>query len=134
MEEATKRFVRNRAEFRCEYCRVYQDCYPDFTFHIEHIIARQHGGDSSLENLALSCHICNGKKGPNLAGLDPETGELTPLFHPRKDSWSEHFALHEDGVLYGLTSVGRTTIYVLGMNAIMRVEIRSELRRLGRWL
>ncbi len=133
MEEASKNRVRTRADSRCEYCKVYQDCYPDFTFHIEHIIARQHGGDSSPDNLALSCHLCNAKKGPNLAGLDPDTGELKPLFHPRKESWSGRFAMQEDGVLYGLTSIGRTTVCVLGMNSIMRVAIRHELRQLGRW-
>jgi hypothetical protein len=39
-----------------------QSCYPTVPFPIDHIIARQHGGSTSLENLALSClhEICTG--------------------------------------------------------------------------
>jgi len=97
MDEETKRFVRERADNRCEYCRVQQQFHPDFTFHIEHIVARQHGGRDDPENLALSCHLCNSKKGPNLSGLDPDTGLLTRLFNPRTDRWNEHFSSDENG-------------------------------------
>ena len=53
--------------------------------HIEHIVARQHGGLSRLDNLALACWNCNLKKGPNLSGIDPTTGLVVALFNPRKD-------------------------------------------------
>src|SRR5580692_12396034 len=43
-------------------------------FHIEHIIARQHGGSTGLDNLAFACWTCNLKKGPNLSGIDPVAG------------------------------------------------------------
>ena len=61
---------------------------------MEHILARQHGGSTSLENLAFACWSCNLKKGPNLSGIDPETGHVAALFNPRKDSWPEHFSAH----------------------------------------
>jgi 5-methylcytosine-specific restriction endonuclease McrA len=80
MDAETKRFVRTRASQRCEYCGIHQRIYPDSAFHIEHIVARQHGGGDEPDNLALSCHLCNSKKGPNLSGLDPKTGVLTRLF------------------------------------------------------
>jgi 5-methylcytosine-specific restriction endonuclease McrA len=80
MDAETRRFVRTRANERCEYYGIHQRIYPDFAFHIEHIVARQHGGEMTPTNLALSCHLCNSKKGPNLSGIDPETAVLTRLF------------------------------------------------------
>ena len=38
---------------------------------------------------------CNLYKGSNLTGIDPETGEIVSLFHPRRDVWIIHFALRE---------------------------------------
>ncbi|MFL5245355.1 MAG: HNH endonuclease [Gemmataceae bacterium] len=38
---------------RCEYCLVHQDDFDFFTFHVEHIIPRQHGGNDDSENLCL---------------------------------------------------------------------------------
>ena len=99
-------------------------------FQIDHIIARKHGGPTSEDNLALSCFHCNTHKGTNVAGFDNETGELVRLFHPRKDVWSEHFEW-AGPVLIGLTPVGRTTIYVLGINDPEYVEVRDSLRKEG---
>lgn len=131
MDSETREFVRRRAGYRCEYCRVHQQYYPDFTFHVEHIVARQHGGQDDPDNLVLACHLCNNKKGPNLADLAPDTGELTRLFHPRTDIWEEHFHLDENGEIVGLTAIGSTTAYVLGMNSEIRRRIRLEMIRLG---
>ncbi len=131
MDAETRRFVRTRANERCEYCGIHQRIYPDFAFHIEHIVARQHGGGDDPDNLALSCHLCNSKKGPNLSGLDPETGVLTRLFHPRTDRWDEHFRTTDYGEILGLTDVGRTTVHVLDMNSEIRTRIRREIVRLG---
>jgi len=130
MDDGLKDFVRRRADNHCEYCRVHQSYYPDFAFHVEHIIARQHGGSDDPQNLALACHLCNSKKGPNLSGLDPETGSLTRLFNPRTDVWEEQFRLDGDSQIVGLKAIGRTTAYVLGMNADIRIRIRREIRRL----
>jgi hypothetical protein len=95
-------------------------------FQIDHIRARKHGGLSSTENLALSCYNCNAHKGPNIAGHDPATGEITRLFNPRAYVWREHFAWH--GVqLSGLTAIGRTTVMVLSINDQDRVDVRREL-------
>ncbi len=56
-----------------------QAFYPTVPFPIDHIIAQQHGGPTVLANLALSCLHDNSHKGPNIAGLDPLTKELTKL-------------------------------------------------------
>ena len=51
-----------------------------------------------------------------MAGVDPSTGELVRLFHPRRDSWLEHFEW-DGSELRGRTQVGRVTMQVLAMNA-----------------
>lgn len=131
MDAETRQLVRTRANQRCEYCGIHQRIYPDFTFHIEHIVARQHGGGDELDNLALSCHLCNSKKGPNLSGLDPDAGVPTRLFHPRTDRWTDHFQAAENGHVIGITDVGRTTVHLLDMNSEIRARIRRETLRLG---
>jgi ribosomal protein L40E len=92
IDAVTRRLVRQRAGNRCEYCRCHQDILPLVTFHIEHIVARQHGGTSDASNLCLACHWCNFHKGPNLTTR--VDGVLTPLFHPRTQTWDEHFVLN----------------------------------------
>ena len=54
MSEALDGRVRKRAGNRCEYCRVPAEISA-FAFPLDHIIARQHGGETTYENLALSC-------------------------------------------------------------------------------
>jgi hypothetical protein len=93
---------------------------------VDHIISEQHRGETAPENLALACVHCNRYKGPNIAGLDPLTGELVRLFHPRRDVWSEHFAF-DDGRITGTTPVGRATVQVLSMNAEGPVQLRRLL-------
>ena len=130
MDEAVRQFVRGRAAQRCEYCRLPQAALPWATFHIEHIRARQHGGHDDLENLALACRRCNLRKGPNLSSIDLETDAIAPLFHPRIDKWSEHFALVGHRIL-GLTNVGRATAALLDMNDQQRLQLRAELAAVG---
>jgi 5-methylcytosine-specific restriction endonuclease McrA len=54
-----RRAVRERARDRCEYCGILQNRFPLVTFHVEHVIARQHGGSNDLSNLCLACHWRN---------------------------------------------------------------------------
>jgi hypothetical protein len=107
----------------CEYCQRRQSDSPLIPLQIEHIIARKHGGPDSLDNLALACADCNLHKGSDLAGIDPRSDQLTPLYHPRRDTWREHFAW--EGVrIVGLTAIGRTTVRVLDLNAPARLRVR----------
>ena len=87
MDASLAREVRERAGHVCEYCRMPQSYYPTVPFPIDHIIARQHGGATTLDNLALSCLHDNTHKGPNIAGIDPLTRRITRLFNPRRDKW-----------------------------------------------
>ncbi len=125
MDAPTRVAVRTRAHNRCEYCRIHQRYYT-ITFHVEHIIARQHRGSDDDANLALACHFCNRHKGPNLTGIDPVSGQVTRLFNPRTDKWDEHFAI-QNGLIAGLTDVGRTTVEVLKFNAPERIRLRLLL-------
>jgi hypothetical protein len=93
---------------------------------IDHIRARKHRGTTSLGNTCVSCAQCNGAKGSNVAGYDPETDELVPLFNPRRQVWDEHFEW-EVAKLVGKTSIGRATIDVLGINQSERKEFRALL-------
>jgi DNA-directed RNA polymerase subunit RPC12/RpoP len=129
MDSATKDLVRQRAGYRCEYCRLPESASA-LRFHIEHIVARQHGGTDDMANLALACPECNYQKGTNLTGMDPDTGALTPLFHPRRDEWATHFGW--DGArIVGRTATGRTAVWLLEMNTGDRVRWRELLFRLG---
>jgi predicted restriction endonuclease len=106
MDAALRSFVRERAGNRCEYCGILQAHIGFAAFHIDHIIPRQHGGTGDPGNLALACYHCNLHKGPNLTGIDPDTGVIVQLFHPRQDTWHMHFALQEVTIV-GLTPTGR---------------------------
>src|SRR6266446_7153635 len=107
--------ARDRAGGRCEYCRLPQESSV-LAFHIERIVPRQHGGVTSEDNLAFACPHWNLHKGPNLTGIDPDTGEVCRVFHPRRDVWSDHFRV--EGVrIEGRTAIGRTSVWVLDLNA-----------------
>lgn len=125
MDDATRELVRNRAGGRCEYGGIQQLAIAA-RFHVEHIIARQHQGTDDPSNLALSCDRCNFYKGTNLSAVDPETGKIVFLFHPRRDQWDLHFAL-ESGRVVGRTDQGRATSRILNMNSPHRVQLRLEL-------
>jgi HNH endonuclease len=92
-----RRAVAERARFCCEYCWS-QESYATQSFSVEHILARYHGGKNHLDNLALACQGCNNHKHKHtkLKGVDPATGQLARLFHPRHDRWQTHFTWNED--------------------------------------
>ena len=129
MDAGLRRLVWQRASGRCEYCRMRQE-FDELTFQFEHVIPKKHHGPDEPGNLALACFACNNHKGTNLSGLDPQTGKMTRLFHPRQDKWDEHFEWKE-GRLIGLTAIGRTTIDVLAINLSYRCELRMALIQEG---
>lgn len=125
MRKSLVQEVWRRARDTCEYCRMPQSYYR--TRHqIDHVIAENHGGPSTSDNLCIACFPCNNHKGTNIAGIDPETGEIVRLFHPRTDRWEEHFEW--DGpALRGKTPIGRATIQVLAINHPDAVAVREAL-------
>ena len=126
---ATARLVEERARGRCEYCGMYQ-ALQGATFHVEHVQPTARGGTSEVENLAWCCPSCNLHKSDRTEAPDPGSGVVVALFHPRRDSWPDHFEWDGDR-LVGKTPVGRATIRALDLNHPRRIRIRRAERTLG---
>jgi len=126
-----RRQVVERARNRCEYCLLPQELAAS-THQVDHVIAEKYGSQTVIENLALSCTLCNRRKGSDLSSLDPVTGTLVPLFNPRTQPWSAHFRL-EGAHIFGVTIEGRTTVAFLRLNAVERVIERTAFLRAGRY-
>jgi hypothetical protein len=124
--------VRRRAAGRCEYC-LFPESGSTLKHVVDHILARQHGGLTEAENLALCCDRCNWHKGPNIAGIDTDTGQIVRLFHPRTDVWTAHFRWNGPR-LVGLSPIGRVTIAVLSLNNAYRIAMRVALIDTGRFM
>jgi len=128
---ALRRLVEERAGNVCEYCGI--SAKATFAAHeVDHVIAVKHGGLTEESNLALACLVCNQHKGSDIGSLDPESGALVPLFHPRRDSWTEHFEIMDLQIL-GRTPSGRATARLLQFNRSDRVRERAYLTRVGLW-
>lgn len=132
MDPRTREVVRERANRRCEYCRLRESSVPYLVFHVDHIIAKQHTDElaDDPEGLAWACSECNYHKGPNLVSIDPVSKAHVPVYHPRKDDWESHFAV-ENGRIVGLTPTGRATARLLNMNAPRLIRLRQELYEQG---
>jgi 5-methylcytosine-specific restriction endonuclease McrA len=123
--------VASRANERCEYCQ-YPEQFSPSSFEVEHIVPRSAGGLTELKNLALACSHCNAHKATRQKGIDPLTGMDVRLFNPRIDDWTVHFLLNrETGELEGKTSIGRTTVKVLQVNAEQSTGARRFLIGFG---
>jgi len=72
-------------------------------------------------------------KGSNISGYDPLTDKLTALYNPRKGYWEQNFKIQPDGMIQGLTSIGRTTVDVLNFNEERRYQRRKVLKLLGEY-
>src|SRR5438552_3933382 len=103
--------VRQRAAGRCEYC-LFPQQETLLPLEVDHIIALKHGGLTILENLALACPTCNIQEGTDLASIDSTTGKICRLFHPRNDSWNDHFQIQREFIV-PLTPIGRVTEFLL---------------------
>ena len=129
--EATRQQVRRRAGNRCEYCLSHQD-YILGRLQIDHVTPASRGGSNSEDNLCLACELCNQYKWTKTEGIDPETLEVVPLFHPRRQAWSRHFAWSSDGTkIIGLTACGRASVIELGLNNPLALTVRRNWIRAG---
>ena len=128
---AQKQQVQARAHGFCEYCYSSMK-YAVQSFECEHIVPLTQGGETALANLAWACGGCNRCKGSKINGLDPDSGQVVALFHPRQQNWSDHFAWNEDFTLIiGITAVGRATVQTLRLNRVGVVNLRQLLVPLG---
>ena len=88
--------------------------------------------DNAESQVRSVCVFCNLHKGPNLTGIDPDSGQIVPLFNPRSHTWADHFVVRGASIV-GLTPTGRTTVDVLAMNAPHLIDLRSDLLALGEY-
>ena len=123
--ESLRRLVAERARHCCEYCLL--DERDSYTPHlVDHFVSQKHGGPSDPQNLAWACARCNSWKGSDISSIDPDTGELVLLYHPRRHRWGEHFELRGDRI-EPLTPIGAATARLLRLNADQRMAERRIL-------
>jgi hypothetical protein len=97
-------------DHRCAYCHTSQ-ANSGYPMVVDHVLPQSSGGLTEFANLCFSCHRCNLFKGAVTERIDPLTSNITPLFHPRRQRWADHFAWDEEGIhLIGLTATGRVTV------------------------
>lgn len=130
--DGVRRQIVQRAGERCEYCHL-PTRGQAATFPVDHVVARNSGGLTQLDNLALACPSCNGHKWKHDEGVDGQSGEVARLFHPRRDHWPDHFAWSAEVLvrLDGRTPIGRATIDRLQINAPNLIATRELLASLG---
>jgi hypothetical protein len=58
---------------------------------------------------------------------------IVRLFHPRLDTWDDHFVLEVSGVIEPLTPVGQATVQALQLNDLSEVQDRHFLLAQGEW-
>jgi hypothetical protein len=122
---ALRRLVEERANYRCEYCRLPSNL-SFFPHEIDHVIAAKHVGKTVSDNLALTCWRCNRHKGSDLGSFDPQTEEFSFLFNPPTQRWNDHF-VPDDPQINGCTPEGRTTVKLLRLNTDERLAERTRL-------
>ena len=117
--------VTVQARHRCGYCLT-SEAIVGTPMEIDHIVPRSLGGLTEEDNLWLACSLCNEHKGIRTVALDPLTGEMAPLFNPRRQVWQEHFAWTAEGDrIIGLTAIGRATVVALNLNRPSLVKARQ---------
>ena len=126
-----QRRIRDRFGNSCAYCRTAERLTAT-TFEFEHITAQSAGGETTFENLCLSCPMCNRYKSDQMSAIDPLTLVSVPLFHPQQARWTDHFEWNDDYTeIVGLTPIGRATITALKMNRPQMVQVRRMWVVLG---
>lgn len=125
-----RRLIAERARDRCEYCLLHEED-SFFPHEPDHIIATKHCGTTQEDNLAWACFTCNRFKGSDIASIDPASGEIVRLFHPRKDEWVENFRLEDGGEITGLTPPARATLRLPQINLDEAIESRRLLMDSG---
>ncbi len=131
ISEVIRLKVKERANYRCEYCLIHQEDFF-FPFEIDHIISLRHEGKTVLNNLALSCGTCNRMKAADIGTYLNENLEFIRLFNPRIDNWSKHFEINH-GEIFALTLIGEATVKLLDLNSPDRIILRQLLMKAKRY-
>lgn len=117
---ALRRKIHGHFDAMCAYCQTVEALTVTI-FEIEHIIPRAAGGKTEFDNLCLSCPSCNRYKSDQTHGAND-----SPLFHPHRNSWDDHFGWSIDGTtVVGLTRTGLATIEALRINRPQMIRVRG---------
>ena len=129
--KALRERVTMEARQRCGYY-LSSEHIVGAPMEIDHILPESLGGLTEEKNLWLACSRCNEHKADRIVALDPASGEVTPIFHPRNETWSEHFRWTLDGDhIIGLTATGRATVVALRLNRPALVRARRRWVAVG---
>ncbi|MBE2233908.1 MAG: HNH endonuclease, partial [Anaerolinea sp.] len=71
--------IQSAAKGRCAYCRN-AETLLGVTFEVDHIVPQSAGGQTSIDNLCLSCPTCNRRKAARQAAPDPLSGETARTY------------------------------------------------------
>lgn len=111
---------------RCCYCLT-QEINSGIALSFDHIVPQSRSGGTNFENLCLACRSCNEFKSDRTKAVDPLTGDVVPLFHPRQQVWNDHFTWSEDGTrIGGITAIGRATVLALQLNHVTIIAARRR--------
>ncbi len=126
-----RRQVREQFKNCCAYCGTAESLTVAI-FEVEHIVPRAKGGETTLTNLCLACPSCNRYKSTQQTATDPSTKQITSLFNPQQDVWTDHFAWNEDFTeIVGSTTTGRVTVTALRMNRAQLIRVRRMWVKMG---
>jgi|SRR5579862_8432685 len=129
--QALRQRVAEQARYRCGYCLTAQRL-SGMLLTIEHLVPEARGGKTEEDNLWVACADCNDYKGDRIEATDPVTGEMVPLFDPRRQHWGEHFTWTPAGdEIVGLTPIGRATVVALRLNRSFLVQARRVWVKVG---
>lgn len=116
LSAALRQRLQQADDKQCAYCQTSVDNTGQ-PLTIDHIIPLATGGETTFDNLCFACRRCNESKRGMVVARDPLTGEMTALFHPRRDIWSDHFNWDGSAThIVGSTATGRATVLALAMN------------------
>ncbi|HQU85975.1 MAG TPA: HNH endonuclease signature motif containing protein, partial [Pyrinomonadaceae bacterium] len=124
MNDEIRQFVRERANYSCEYCGVSEtDSGGELT--IDHFKPQSKNGSDEKENLVYACVRCNLYK----SDYYPETETDKELWNPRFETSENHFVELPNGKLFALTDTGVFTIKLLRLNRNPLVNYRVKKQK-----
>ena len=126
MDAAVRLSVRMRAGRRCEYCHLPEDYAPFTPLHIEHVIAKQHGGTDARFQPGLGLPSLQPAQGPQPDRHRPADAEGREALPSAAAPVVLTFRVGWPAAGRG-TTIGRATIAVLQMNDPDAVKDRDAL-------
>jgi len=131
-----KKHLKKEQKGRCMFCRRQID-ESQCSAEIEHILPKKKYPqfETLPENLVLSCHSCNNKKGKHVPLVNgfmnltsyPRDPEMFAIIYPYKDKYEEHIDINEDDcIAVAKSSKGTETISLYDLNREPLVTARQR--------